>query len=226
MQSLRQKGYAEPLKRYIASGKPYMGICIGMQTLFEASDESDEPGLGVIPGRCRKFSTQGKAVPHMGWNGATPLKRSSTSSDVDESVRYGFSAEASYYFVHSFQAPYDDTHGDWALTATQYGDEVFCSSVQKGNVFATQFHPEKSGLAGFNVLHAWLSQSGVIDERVVEAVPEATVRAQLKANGFTKRIVACLDVRANDAGDLVVTKGDQYDVREPQASAEGMLARF
>jgi glutamine amidotransferase/cyclase len=189
-----------------------------MQVLFEASDEAPGlSGLGVVPARMHKFDTKGKAVPHMGWNGAIPLKTSSTSAQVDDAVKYGFVEDgASYYFVHSYNVPYEERLSDWALTATQYGDETFISSVQKDNVFATQFHPEKSGKAGLNVLHAWLSQTGVVRSKDVTAVPIEEKREALKRNGYTKRIVACLDVRANDDGDLVVTKGDQYDVRETQ----------
>jgi glutamine amidotransferase/cyclase len=188
-----------------------------MQALFEGSAEApDVPGLGVIPGRIEAFDASDKSVPHMGWNGATPLK-----SSPQEMVRYGFGGDASYYFVHTYRARYTEERAPWALTATLYGDEVFLSSVQKGNVFATQFHPEKSGQAGLNVLHAWLSQTGVVDEAKVESVSVDAIRPPLERNGFTKRIVACLDVRANDAGDLVVTKGDQYDVREASADEGG-----
>lgn len=218
MKVLREKGYAEPLKRYIASGKPYMGICIGMQTLCESSEESDEPGLGVIPGSCRKFTSTSKTVPHIGWNGAIPLKASGESVEIDESIRYGFVDGTSYYFVHSYQLPFDESLSEWALTATQYGDETFISTAQKGNVLATQFHPEKSGQAGQNILHAWLSQTGVITPSLTHTIPISSKREALKTNGLTKRVVACLDVRTNDAGDLVVTKGDQYDVRETSST--------
>jgi glutamine amidotransferase/cyclase len=223
MKSLHAKGYAEPLKKYIASGRPYMGICIGMQALFLSSDESDVPGLGVIPSHVGKFSSEHKSVPCMGWNGAT-LVNESVVGERD----YGLGEDAAYYFVHSFRANFDKSTEDWALTVTQYGEETYVSSVQKGNIFATQFHPEKSGPAGLAVLRAWLSQ----EEGVVTVA--GTVRrsveerdAGLVKNGFAKRIVACLDVRANDAGDLVVTKGDQYDVREaePIASTTSTGAR-
>ena len=187
-----------------------------MQALFASSDEAPGvSGLGIIPAKIRRFNTESKSVPHMGWNGAIPLKGSPTSTSIDESVRYGFVEDgASYYFVHSYAVPYEASLADWALTATQYGDETFISSVQKGNLFATQFHPEKSGRAGLNVLHAWLAQTGVIASKGTVSFPLSTRKAALNKNGYTKRIVACLDVRTNDEGDLVVTKGDQYDVRE------------
>lgn len=227
MQSIHDKGYAEALKEYIASGKPYMGICIGLQTLFEGSDEAPGvPGLGVVPGIVSSFSPyeQGgkvkKSVPQMGWNTAQVVKTRNDGGDQD-AVKYGFpdpssSGKSHYYFVHSYRAAYQPgKHADWVLTTTQYGSEVFLSSIQKGNVFATQFHPEKSGRAGLELLRAWLSQPGTIDpakERLLLDPEQVAIPSP--QDGLTKRIVACLDVRSNDDGDLVVTKGESYDVRE------------
>jgi len=190
-----------------------------MQVLFTSSAESPESeGLGLIPAPIERFSREsGKAVPHMGWNHAEFVGE----GDLDEEERVGVREEDSYYFVHSFRAAYDPaTTADWAHTTTQYGQELFVSSVRKENVFATQFHPEKSGEAGLKILKAWLSApleavdahygtSGPKPRREVKVAPK---------DGFTKRIIACLDVRANDDGDLVVTKGDQYDVREKAES--------
>ncbi|SCV67769.1 BQ2448_5380 [Microbotryum intermedium] len=214
LQSLRDKGFAEPLKRYIASGRPYMGICIGMQALFQSSSESpSEQGLGVIPAHVGKFSPAGgKSVPCMGWNGAIPLR-------ADRAASFGLSGDQTFYFVHSYRVEFGPDVEEWALTLTQYGDEVYVSSVQKGNVFATQFHPEKSGQAGLDVLRTWLDQGeAVVDTSGQQKRPRAEVAQELVKRGFTKRVVACLDVRANDQGDLVVTKGDQYDVREAEES--------
>lgn len=110
-------------------------------------------------------------------------------------------------------------HADWVLTTTQYGSEVFLSSIQKGNVFATQFHPEKSGRAGLELLKAWLSQEGTISPSKEHLLAEPEIISQpRRQDGLTKRIVACLDVRSNDDGDLVVTKGESYDVREKDPS--------
>lgn len=216
--SLKRDGYAEPLKEYIASGKPYMGICIGMQALFEGSEEApNESGLGIIPGVVGQFTSKSssgisKSVPQMGWNEASKLRTAASS--------HGFADGDHFYFVHSYRAEYDaEKHGEWALTTTQYGDEVFLSSVCKDNVFATQFHPEKSGRAGLEVLRAWLSGQATTkgDKRIV-GVQEAT-KPKAK-DGLTKRVVACLDVRSNDDGDLVVTKGESYDVREKQQQTD------
>lgn len=194
-----------------------MGICIGMQVLFESSDESElEPGLGVIPGNVGRFDSTDKTVPCMGWNGAVALRELGEAKKT-----YGLDADSSYYFVHSYRVAFDKKMEDWALTLTQYGDETYVSSVQKGNVFATQFHPEKSGPAGLEVLKSWLTQGEkgqLVDTSVKPRRAQADIDEELIRRGFTKRIVACLDVRTNDAGDLVVTKGDQYDVREAEES--------
>lgn len=208
MRALRNKGYSQPLKDYIASGKPFMGICVGMQSLFEGSDESDEPGLGIIPGKVSKFDATSKAVPHMGWSNVQVIKEQ--TKDEGQEVNYSMNDDKAYYFVHSYAARYTEKNKEWTLTTSQYGDELFISSVQKDNVFATQYHPEKSGYAGLNVLKSFLTGTGIVDNKhIISKEPVLYEKHRL-----TKRIIACLDVRANDEGDLVVTKGDQYDVRE------------
>ncbi|KAI8979858.1 hypothetical protein BDF20DRAFT_819168 [Mycotypha africana] len=214
MRALRSKGYAEPLKAYIASGKPFMGICVGMQCLFEGSAESNEAGLGIIPGKPVKFDSTTKAVPHMGWNHLQLLKSSTSTSQQD--VHYNIDEEKVYYFVHSYAARYTEENKDWVLATTQYGDEMFVAAVQKNNVFATQFHPEKSGYAGLALLKAFITGQGIVDENTV--IYKQPVKPD--HDTFTKRIIACLDVRSNDQGDLVVTKGDQYDVREADGNKD------
>ncbi|KAL1951837.1 hypothetical protein VTO73DRAFT_986 [Trametes versicolor] len=216
---LISRGLYEPLREYIASGKPYFGICIGMQVLFRSSLESStSTGLGIVPSDIGLFSNVDKSVPHMGWNSVEFL-------DPAETAHEGIDPAARYYFVHSFRAPYDWEHADaaqWAHTTTQYGQEIFLASVRKGNVFACQFHPEKSGKAGLRVLDAWLRSSEA--ERATSPPTPRVARHPKPKDGFTKRVVACMDVRSNDAGDLVVTKGDQYDVRE-RTSADGVQAQ-
>ncbi|KAM5536264.1 hypothetical protein V8D89_010163 [Ganoderma adspersum] len=206
---LVSRGLFEPLREYIASGKPYFGICIGMQVLFRSSVESpSSKGLGVIPSEIGVFSNTDKSVPHMGWNAVEPL-------DPEEKANEGLDPRSTYYFVHSFRAVYDwgrPEVAQWAHATTQYGQEVFLASVQKGNVFACQFHPEKSGSAGLKVLDAWLKQSEA--ERTTSPPTPRIPRLPKAKDGLTKRVIACMDVRSNDDGDLVVTKGDQYDVRE------------
>ncbi len=186
-----------------------------MQVLFQSSPESpSSKGLGIIPSDIGRFSNADKSVPHMGWNSVQFL-------DPEENAHEGLDPQSSYYFVHSFRATYDWDRAEvaqWAHTTTQYGQEVFLATVRKGNVFACQFHPEKSGPAGLKVLDAWLRQSEA--ERVTSPPTPRIARPPQPKDGFTKRIVACMDVRSNDDGDLVVTKGDQYDVRERVQSAE------
>ncbi|KAH7104092.1 imidazoleglycerol phosphate synthase [Auriculariales sp. MPI-PUGE-AT-0066] len=204
--NLHTKGLLEPLLAYIRSGRPYFGICIGMQVLFQSSEENpDVKGLGIIPHAIVNFSSENKSVPHIGWNRVQML-------DIDD-VPAGVKPDAFYYFVHSFMAPYAASSGvaEWTHTTCQYGSEVFVSSVRRGNVYGCQFHPEKSGHAGFDLIEAWLATPLDASAPLLRRIRD--VPAQPK-DGLTKRIIACLDVRANDDGDLVVTKGDQYDVRE------------
>jgi glutamine amidotransferase/cyclase len=203
-----------PLREYIRSGKPYFGICIGMQVLFESSTESPgTKGLGIIPYPVEQFDSSDKSVPHIGWNSIQILDDPPLPNDVADEG-------SCYYFVHSYRAKYDPAlhaSAEWAHSVTQYGQELFVASVRKDNVFAVQFHPEKSGPAGLSLLSRWLGKP----EFELSHNPYTTRRiAQPKPrHGLTKRIVACMDVRTNDQGDLVVTKGDQYDVREKSTHA-------
>ncbi len=196
MKILNAKGYVEPLMAYLRSNRPFLGICLGLQALFEGSEEAPEMrGLGLIPGRVKRFNID-LSVPHIGWNGLN-IKQSS-------SIFSGLRGDEKFYFVHSYHVvPAEDAD---VLTTTNYGYE-FVSGIQKGNIIATQFHPEKSGTSGLKVLQNFLR---------TEPKPVAFTR-QSRETRLAKRIIACLDVRTNDQGDLVVTKGDQYDVREKGA---------
>ncbi|MBK1722680.1 imidazole glycerol phosphate synthase subunit HisF [Thiocystis violacea] len=195
MERLHRLGYVEPLKAYLAAGRPYLGICIGLQTLFEGSDESPGvEGLGLIPGRIRRFDDPSLSVPHMGWNDVRVERASPLFADY---------AGEKLYFVHSYRAEPSAENADWRLATTDYG-APFLSAVQRGRVGAVQFHPEKSGAAGLRLLRHFLAGEDTASACAPNQEPTR----------FAKRIIACLDVRSNDAGDLVVTKGDQYDVRE------------
>jgi len=199
MERLHGLGYVEPLKEYLAAGRPFLGICIGLQTLFEGSEESPGvAGLGLIPGLIRRFDDPSLSVPHMGWNGVRVEQASPLFAQYQGEK---------FYFVHSYRAEPDPENADWRLATTDYG-RPFLSAVQRGRVTAVQFHPEKSGAAGLKVLRQFLAgEAG-------GALSPAAVTAAAQPTRFAKRIIACLDVRTNDQGDLVVTKGDQYDVRE------------
>jgi glutamine amidotransferase/cyclase len=190
---LNQKKYIKPLREYLNADQPFLGICLGMQALFEGSQEdfSGHESLGIFKGMVKRFTTK-FAVPHMGWNGVNRKKDSPVFKDIK--------ADTKFYFVHSYHiVPEDESV---ILTTTNY-DYEFVSSVQKGNIIGTQFHPEKSGDAGIRLLENFIFQKDLRDGKPVD----------IKGKGLSKRIIACLDVRANDQGDLVVTKGDQYDVR-------------
>jgi len=134
------------------------------------------------------------SIPQIGWNG---IKCQQPSI-----IFNGLKGDEKFYFVHSYHVVPEDPEA--VLTTTDYGYE-YVSSIQKGNVIATQFHPEKSGSAGLKILKNFLDSN-----QKDKILPEI----RLQRTKLAKRIVACLDVRANDRGDLVVTKGDQYDVRE------------
>lgn len=133
---------------------------------------------------------------------------------------YGLQDSSKYYYVHSYAVPYREDFlisKGWTVATAQYGHERFIGAIGRDNLLATQFHPEKSGAAGLKVLKAFLN--GEIWG------PSLGVTSQKKAQGLTRRLIACLDVRTNDQGDLVVTKGDQYDVRESSGSATGGQVR-
>jgi len=200
LQRLQQKGYTETLIRRIRQDKPTFGICVALQAFFEGSEESPGvPGLGVIPGMIQRFTDEKLAVPQIGWNGIRIHKESELFT--------GYNGEK-LYFVHSYKAVQTADNKDWVLTTSDYGEE-FISAVAKGNVVATQFHPEKSGVAGLNILGQFLKSRDmvIVSDTMQDPVSQNETR-------MAKRVIACLDVRSNDAGDLVVTKGDQYDVRQ------------
>ncbi|RMZ82095.1 hypothetical protein DV737_g2152, partial [Chaetothyriales sp. CBS 132003] len=126
-------------------------------------------------------------------------------------------ANAEYYYVHSYFAPYTPSALEalgWTVATATYGDETYIGAIGRNNVFATQFHPEKSGTAGLRVIEAFLEGRAFSDPDPTFTHIAAPLSHQGSHNGLTRRIIACLDVRTNDQGDLVVTKGDQYDVRE------------
>ena len=193
MQILNHKNYGAPLKAYLKSKRPSLGICLGLQALFEGSTEAPEvKGLGILPGSVQRFNID-LAVPHIGWNGLNIKKPSY--------IFKGLGEDPKLYFVHSYYVVTEDE--DLVLTTTDYGGP-FVSSIQQNNIIATQFHPEKSGSAGRCILKNFL-----------EASAEQAKPVNLtESTRLAKRVIACLDVRTNDQGDLVVTKGDQYDVRE------------
>ncbi|HTP42513.1 MAG TPA: imidazole glycerol phosphate synthase subunit HisH [Nitrospiria bacterium] len=147
MRNLDRFGLIEPIHRAIRSGKPFLGICLGLQLLFTEGEEfGPHPGLAVLKGRVVRFPDggQGLKIPHMGWNQVKRVKPSALLN--------GMADGAYFYFVHSYYVvPEDQT---LTATTTTYGLE-FVSSIQQENLFACQFHPEKSQAAGLTVLRTF-----------------------------------------------------------------------
>lgn len=139
LQILDRKGLREALLRGTSSGKPFLGICVGMQWLFEGSDESSEvAGAGIFPGKCRQFPSSVKS-PHVGWN----------SLAIQEGSRLlrGIKQDSFVYYTHSFHAPVVASMS----AATDYGLR-FAGAVEQDSIFGVQFHPEKSGDVGLSIL--------------------------------------------------------------------------
>jgi len=134
----------------VAAGTPLLGICVGMQWLFEGSDEApDDPGIGLLAGRCvrlRGDTERRVKVPHVGWNALTP------PSPAPSTLLAGVAPDSQVYFTHSFAPP---VTGD-CVAATTHG-QPFAAAVERGNVFGVQFHPEKSSDVGLQILRNFLS---------------------------------------------------------------------
>ncbi len=150
MVGLRQRGLVEPIKQAVRAGVPFIGICLGMQLLFDESEEvgqgfQPEKGLGLLPGQVVLMRGKGLQVPHMGWNQIQPVR--------DSLLLRGVSPGAFAYFVHSYICQPADVQV--ILATTDYGSE-FASVVGAGNVWGIQFHPEKSQRTGLQVLRNFL----------------------------------------------------------------------
>lgn len=144
MRKLKEYGLVETIHEAVDSGKPFLGICLGLQLLFRRSDESDGvEGLSILPGEILRIpDAPGIKIPHIGWN----------SLEVSEGARLfrGLGENPYVYFVHSYYLKADD---DSIVAATaEYGGTFIHASVQKDNVYACQFHPEKSGSVGMQIL--------------------------------------------------------------------------
>lgn len=151
MASMRERELVDIVKFAALSGKPFLGICLGLQLLFESSEESpDVEGLGLLRGRIVEIpKDNGLKVPHIGWNSVSLRQSDGIFKGIDEG---GY-----FYFVHSFYLTGADD--DTVAGVTQYGVDIQCA-VQKGNLCATQFHPEKSGRLGLKVLENFLKAEG------------------------------------------------------------------
>lgn len=151
MARLEETGLDQVVKQLAAQGKPLLGICLGMQLLFESSTEGGyHEGLGLIPSKIVRFpADMGLKVPHMGWNNLAPR---------EGSVLYQGTGESPYvYFVHSYYAA--EVSEEWTAATCTYG-VTYTAAVQRGNVFGTQYHPEKSSAAGLQMLKNFIEYKG------------------------------------------------------------------
>lgn len=147
MRNLRERGLVEPVLEYIGSGRPFFGVCMGLQALLTASEEGGEHAcLGVIPGRVVRFPRGGLKVPHMGWNRVRQLR--------EHPLFRGVPDDSYFYFVHSYYPQPEDR--SVVIGETDYG-VTFASVVARERLVATQFHPEKSGATGLRLYHNFLT---------------------------------------------------------------------
>lgn len=147
MEQIRRRGLEAPIRDFAATGKPFLGICLGLQLLFESSEESPGvPGLGMLKGEILKLPKKGDLkIPHMGWN--------SLRLEKDGVLYRGVEQEPYVYFVHSY---YLKAQEDIVTATAFYGTEIH-ASVEKNNISACQFHPEKSGETGLKLLRNFAS---------------------------------------------------------------------
>jgi imidazole glycerol phosphate synthase glutamine amidotransferase subunit len=146
--SLRRSGLEAVVRRFIDEQRPVFGICVGMQLLYERSDEGDEPGLGLLPGEVERFPADA-IVPHIGWD----LLHADAGAE-DDPLLVGVAGERLYYVHSYFAVPTDRRH---VIGRTSYGGVDFPSLVREGSVVGTQFHPEKSGPVGARLLANWIA---------------------------------------------------------------------
>lgn len=151
MASMKRTGLDETLREVIAAGTPVLGICLGLQISFDHSEEGDTPTLGLLPGRVRRFelSSPELKVPHMGWNAVSGVQR--------HPLLNGLEPEDAFYFVHSFYPQPSDAA---QIYATADYEGTFACAVGRGNYFATQFHPEKSGRVGLRLIEQFARWDG------------------------------------------------------------------
>jgi glutamine amidotransferase len=143
IEHLQAQGFVEPIRNYVAGGRPFLGICLGLQLLFDVSYEDGEyAGLGIVPGKVVRFESRpGLKIPHMGWN--------ALEAAAPNPLLAGIPAGAHVYFVHSYHVvPRDES----VVAARSFHGQPFVAMVARDNLFATQFHPEKSQRIGLQLL--------------------------------------------------------------------------
>lgn len=153
MAGLRERGLVEPLRAFAASGRPLLGICLGLQLLFDESEEfGRHQGLGIIPGRCVPFPRgEGRKVPHVGWTPIAP------EAPWKGTLLDGLGPRPELYFVHSFfVVPADPAD---TLASADYAGQPFCSVARRGRATGCQFHPEKSSAPGLTILKNFVEET-------------------------------------------------------------------
>lgn len=155
MAALKARSLVGPLREYAASGRPFLGVCLGLQLLLDRTEEGDAPCLGIVPGAVRRLPS-GLKVPHMGWN--------SVEFQHQHPILSGIPEGSHFYFVHSYYA--DPQYKTQVAGITEYGT-AFCSIYAQANLVATQFHPEKSGRVGLLVYQNFVAMAA---ERVKQGV--------------------------------------------------------
>ncbi len=150
MERLEKRGLAEFLKDWIQEDRPYFGICVGYQILFESSAEApDSAGLGILRGGVQRFEQEpGLKIPHMGWNSALACHQRS-------SLWHDLGAEPYFYYVHSYFPV--ALESEVVIAETTYGSQTFAAAVERGRMFACQFHPEKSQEIGLKLIRNFIS---------------------------------------------------------------------
>lgn len=157
MAGLRSRNLVEPIKQFAATGRPFLGICLGMQMLLDSSEEFGlQEGLGLIPGKVVAIPATGTdgaphKIPHIGWNKLLVSEDAKWDSSIFEKIIPG----SSVYFVHSFEAvPQLQIN---RLADCNYNGRLICAAVRSGAVFGCQFHPEKSGIVGLEIIKSFLN---------------------------------------------------------------------
>jgi glutamine amidotransferase len=159
MGNLARLGLDRAIPDFIATGRPFLGICLGLQLLFSRSDEfGSHAGLGIIPGQVVRFPNTDTAgarllVPQIGWNQLRPPEGQTSGEAWSDTPLAGTATGTYFYFVHSF-CVVPDRAAD-ALCTAEYGGHAYCAGIRRGNLLALQFHPEKSAHAGLRIYRQW-----------------------------------------------------------------------
>ena len=149
VQHIRSRNLEIPIKKAIASGKPFLGICLGLQILFDGSEEGQEPGLGIIPGMVRRFRSEPEiTIPHMGWNQLEFVQ-------PHLSLWQQLKSDPYVYFVHSYYVEPNDPQVNAAMVT--HGSQRVTAAIARDNIVAVQFHPEKSADNGLKILANFVS---------------------------------------------------------------------